>query len=107
MNPSGSTVFTARGGAGTSAPPGGEDFFLPQMFGGYNNSLYICRRNVKELVMKVQTVKIGKEKLIPSGAPREGISVRRSGIAKVLWRKLNVDVPASKVIVGGVDLYKD
>jgi len=57
--------------------------------------------------MKVQTVKIGKEKLIPSGAPREGISVRRSGIAKVLWRKLNVDVPASKIIAGGVNLYKD
>jgi hypothetical protein len=56
--------------------------------------------------MEVQTVKIGNEKLIPSGAPREGISVRRSGIAKVLWRKLNVNVPASKVIPGGVDIYK-
>ena len=56
--------------------------------------------------MEVQTVKIGNEKLIPSGAPCEGISVRRSGIAKVLWRKLNVNVPASKVIAGGVDIYK-
>lgn len=56
--------------------------------------------------MEVQTVKIGNEKLIPSGAPREGISVRRSGIAKVLWRELNADVPASKVIAGGVDIYK-
>lgn len=26
-------------------------------------------------------------------------------IAKVLWRKLNVNVPASKVIAGGVDIY--
>lgn len=60
-----------------------------------------------ELVMEVQTVKISNEKLIPSGAIREGISVRRSGIAKVLWRKLNVNVPASKVIAGGVDIYKD
>ena len=51
--------------------------------------------------MEIQTVKIGNEKLIPSGASREGISVRRSGIAKVLWRKLNVNVPASKVIAGG------
>ena len=61
---------------------------------------------LNELVMEVQTVKIGNEELIPSGAPREGISVRRSGIAKVLWRKLNVNVPASKVIAGGVDIYK-
>ena len=59
-----------------------------------------------ELVMEIQTVKIGNEKLIPSGASREGISVRRSGIAKVLWRKLNVNVPESKVIAGGVDIYK-
>ena len=56
--------------------------------------------------MEVQTVKISNEKLIPSGASREGISVRRSGIAKVLWRKLNVKVPASKVIAGGFDIYK-
>jgi len=60
----------------------------------------------KELVMEVQTVKIGNEKLIPSNALHEGISVRRSGIAKVLWRKLNVNVPASSVIAGGVDIYK-
>ncbi len=58
-----------------------------------------------ELVMEVQTVKIKNEKLTPSGAPREGISVRRSGISKVLCRKLNVYVPASKVIAGGVDIY--
>ena len=57
--------------------------------------------------MEVQKIKIGNEKLIPSGALREGISVRRSGIAKVLWRKLDVKVPASKVIAGGVDIYKD
>ena len=53
--------------------------------------------------LEIQTVKIGNEKLIPSGASREGISVRRSGIAKVLWHKLNVNVPESKVIAGGVD----
>ena len=56
--------------------------------------------------MELQTVNIDNQKLIPSGASREGISVRRSGIAKVLWRKLNVEVPASKVIAGGVDIYK-
>ena len=56
--------------------------------------------------MELQTVNIDKQKLIPSGASREGISVRRSGIAKVLWRKLNTEVPAGKVIVGGVDIYK-
>ena len=76
-----------------------------------NKTCFIQNTNVtlqlkNKLVMEVQTVKIGNEKLIPSGAPREGISVRRSGITKVLWRKLNVNVPASKVIAGGVDIYK-
>ena len=56
--------------------------------------------------MEVQTVNIGNEKLIPSGASQECISVRRYGIAKVLWRKLNVNIPASKVIAAGVDNYK-
>ena len=56
--------------------------------------------------MEVQTVNISNEKLVPSNAMREDISVRRSGIAKVLWRKLNVNVPVSKVIAGGVDIYK-
>ena len=73
-----------------------------------NKTCFIQNNNVTldakyELVMEIQTVKIGNEKLIPSGASREGISVRRSGIAKVLWHKLNVNVPESKVIAGGVD----
>ena len=53
-----------------------------------------------------QKVKVDNQKLVSSGASRDGISVRRSGIAKVLWRELNTEVPASKVIVGGVDIYK-
>lgn len=56
--------------------------------------------------MELQTVRINKEKLIHSGANLEGISIRRSGIAKVLWRKLNVNVPASEVIANGVHIYK-
>ena len=72
----------------------------------FYSKLYCNFATENKLVMEVQTVKIGNEKLIPSGASREGISVRRSGIAKVLWRKLNVNVPASKVIAGGVDIYK-
>ena len=32
--------------------------------------------------MELQTVKIGKEKLIASGASMDGISIRRTGIAK-------------------------
>ena len=72
----------------------------------FYSKLYCNFATENKLVMEVQTVKIGNEKLIPSGASREGISVRRSGIAKVLWRKLNVNVPASKVIPGGVDIYK-
>jgi len=48
--------------------------------------------------MELQTVKAGKERLIASGASMDGISIRRTGIAKVLWRKLDVDVPKSEVI---------
>ena len=48
--------------------------------------------------MELQTVKIGRENIVPSGAKIYGISIRRSGIAKVLWRKLDADVPQSEVI---------
>ncbi len=57
--------------------------------------------------MELETIKIEKENAIPSGAPVEGMSVRRSGIAKVLWRKLDTQVPASEVIIDGVEIYKD
>ena len=53
--------------------------------------------------MELQTVNTGKEKLIPSGSSMDGISIRRTGIAKVLWRKLNVEVPKSEVIANGVN----
>lgn len=56
--------------------------------------------------MELQTVKLGKEKLIASGANMDGISIRRTGIAKVLWRKLNVEVPKSEVIADGVNIYR-
>ena len=66
--------------------------------------------------MELQTVKTGKEKLIPSGASMDGISIRRTGIAKVLWRKLDVEVlrqgeaagrlPKSEVIANGVNIYE-
>jgi len=52
--------------------------------------------------MELQTVKTGKERLIASGASIDGISIRRTGIAKVLWRKLDVDIPKSEVIANGV-----
>ena len=51
--------------------------------------------------MELQTVKTGKERLIASGASMDGISIRRTGIAKVLWRKLDVDVPKSVVLLSG------
>jgi len=57
--------------------------------------------------MELQTVNIDTKRLITSVSSHEGISVRRSGIAKVLWKKLNVEVPASRVIANGVDIYKD
>lgn len=57
--------------------------------------------------MELQTIKIKNEKLIPSGAHTDGISIRRSGIAKVLWRKLDVEIPASEIIADGINIYKD
>ena len=56
--------------------------------------------------VELQTVKTGQERLIPSDASMDGISVRRTGIAKVLWRKLDVDVPRSEVIANGLNIYK-
>ena len=47
--------------------------------------------------MELQTVNIDNQKLVSSDASRDGISVRRSGIAKVLWRELNTEVPAIQV----------
>ena len=56
--------------------------------------------------MELQTVKLGKERLIASGASMDGISVRRTGIAKVLWRELDMDVPRSEIIANGVNIYR-
>ncbi len=60
----------------------------------------------EDSIMELQTVKIGKEKLIASGASMDGISIRRTAIAKVLWRKLDVEIPKSEVIANGVNIYK-
>ena len=57
--------------------------------------------------MESQTVILENDNLIPSRAIVEGMSVRRSSIAKVLWRKLDTQVPKSEVIIGGVDKYID
>ncbi|MBR0176255.1 MAG: hypothetical protein IJQ11_02370 [Bacteroidales bacterium] len=57
--------------------------------------------------MDIQTVLIENESIIPSGAPIDGVSVRRSGMAKVQWRKLDLQVPESVIIPNGVNLYKD
>ena len=34
-------------------------------------------------------------------------SVERSGVAQVKSRQLDIVVPESEIIIGGVDLYKD
>ena len=57
--------------------------------------------------MELQTVNIEKENIIPSGASIDGMSVRRSGIAKVLWRKLDIQAPKSEIIKDGVNLYNN
>ena len=55
--------------------------------------------------MELQTVKIGNENVVASDAQVDGITIRRTGIAKVLWRKLNTEVPQSEIIIGGVETY--
>ena len=57
--------------------------------------------------MELQTVNIEKENIIPSGASIDGMSVRRSGIAKVLWRKLDIQAPKSEIIKDDVNLYNN
>jgi hypothetical protein len=67
---------------------------------------FAAQPNNGELNMELQTVKLGKERLIASGASMDGISVRRTGIAKVLWRELDMDVPRSEIIANGVNIYR-
>ena len=55
--------------------------------------------------MELQTVTIEQKDIVSSGASVEGISVRHTGIAKVLWRKLDIQVPQSEIILDGVNLY--
>jgi len=57
--------------------------------------------------MEFESVTIESKNIIASGVDVESVSVRRSGIAKVLWRKLNTNIPESKVILGGVEIYND
>ncbi|MCR5644841.1 MAG: hypothetical protein K6F96_00410 [Bacteroidales bacterium] len=34
-------------------------------------------------------------------------TIQHSGIAKVLWRKLEIQVPNSEIIIGGVESIND
>ena len=34
-------------------------------------------------------------------------TIQHSGIAKVLWRKLEIQVPRSEIIIGGVESLND
>ena len=34
-------------------------------------------------------------------------SIEHSGIVKLLWQELDVQVPKSKIILGGVEIFKD
>lgn len=57
--------------------------------------------------MNVETVNTANANIIPSNAAHEGIRMRQSGIAKVMWRTFDKDVPESSIILGGVDQFKD
>lgn len=66
-----------------------------------------CAYRMKIVYMNVEFVNIVNANTVPSGTVRDGIRVRQSGIAKVLWRKLDREVPASSIVLGGVNIYKD
>ena len=38
---------------------------------------------------------------------KKGNSIERSGVAQVRSRQLDIEVPKSEIIIGGVELYKD
>ena len=57
--------------------------------------------------MEVHTIDISKMSKIPSGNARDGIRLRRSGFSKILWRKLDKDIPASIVLPDGVNRYTE
>ena len=56
--------------------------------------------------MELQTITIEQQNIVPSGVKIEKIMLRRSGIAKVIWRQLNTIVPPSTIIENGVNIYK-
>ena len=73
----------------------------------FRNLSYLCSRKERRTRdMELQTVKIGNENIVASDAQIDGITIRRTGIAKVLWRKLNTEVPQSEIIIGGVETHK-
>ena len=55
--------------------------------------------------MTLEMVNIDGWCVVPSGVKGEGMRMRQTGIARVLWRKFDGVVPQSTVIVGGVDKY--
>lgn len=40
-------------------------------------------------------------------ASKKDNSIERSGVAQVKNRQLDIEVPESQIIIGGVELYKD
>lgn len=40
-------------------------------------------------------------------ASKKDNSIERSGVAQVKSRQLDIEVPESQIIIGGVELYKD
>lgn len=54
--------------------------------------------------MEVQTVNLSNARLIPSGSTRDGIRLKRSGVAKVLWRKLDIEVPPTTILPNGLNM---
>lgn len=53
--------------------------------------------------MPANSIKIKKRNM----ASKKDNSIERSGVAQVKSRQLDIEVPESQIIIGGVELYKD
>lgn len=55
--------------------------------------------------MEVLEVDIEGMSIIPSGTPKEELRLRRSGFSKVVWRKIEKEIPPSQILPNGVSTY--
>jgi len=61
----------------------------------------------KFFYMKVETIDIDTLNIVECELETSALSVLRPGIAKIIWRELDITVPPSVVIPNGVNLFSE